>query len=298
MTRSFYGGMLDRFSDSLPTPPRSIAVVGDIIIDRYLFGTSTRANPEGEGIVVEVRRMEERLGGAAAVALLAKAMGADVTLLGHVTPESAILVEDTMLREGIALRVSYGRQDRTTVKQRVVCDGRLMPDRCDFDYVNVTPPIADLPDVDCVLVADYGKGYCAGNRLRHVLKHPLAIVDPARGRDWHDYQGAKVIKPNLLEATLLATCGGTWEMASQLSDKHGVEVVLTLGDEGMVYAGTAGRVQIPAEPASLVDITGAGDTVLAALGVVWGTMPPADCCRFAARMAAKQVESLGIAAVS
>jgi D-beta-D-heptose 7-phosphate kinase/D-beta-D-heptose 1-phosphate adenosyltransferase len=274
-----------------------ITVVGDLILDRYLHCTSDRSNPESGGRVYKVERVEYQLGGAGAVARLAKAMGAEVTLVTAAVGNSGSKLAGLAWHDCDRVRYLFAEGKENSIKQRVICDGRVGHDRIDQDSVlNVSEqpfPVGSL-DADCILVADYGKGVCTDALLRKIMGHPKVIVDPARGRNWSAYRGATLIKPNLTEARMLVPNGASDQAAKQLSETFSVDVVMTLGSGGMYYANP--EVQwIKAEPAEEVDVTGAGDTVLAALGVTWGEMSPVECCQFAARMAAQQVGQLGIA---
>ncbi len=117
-----------------------ITVVGDLILDRYLIGDATKLNPEQPGVVIGVDKEEDRLGGAAAVAMIAAGFGARVTLAG-------VLGRDEPGRRLQKLIADHGIEphlwidDRpTTWKQRIVARGQLRPDRCDRE---VTTPIGD-----------------------------------------------------------------------------------------------------------------------------------------------------------
>ena len=288
-----------------------ITVIGDLILDRYLIGDATKLNPEMPGVVIRVDKEDDRLGGAAAVAMIAAGFGAKVTLAGVVGDDEP----GKRLRELLDLHVieSHVWVDRrpTTWKQRIVTRGQLRPDRCDRE---VTTPVSDraerflaeVPLGDILLISDYGKGVCTrglldmiGGRAREAAIRIL--VDPARSRNWSDYGQVSLIKANWAEATEAAGRSDVrpLALARDLSRQHACDVVVTLGRHGMV-CGERGDAtwHLPAVPTEVRDVCGAGDTVLAVLAIATcrrHTLP--NACRMAARMAACQVRALGIAPV-
>jgi D-beta-D-heptose 7-phosphate kinase/D-beta-D-heptose 1-phosphate adenosyltransferase len=289
-----------------------ITVVGDLILDRYLIGDATKLNPEMPGVVIRVDKEDDRLGGAAAVAMLAAGFGAKVTLAGVVgNDEPGNRLRELLDAHGIESHVWVDGRP-TTWKQRIVTRGQLRPDRCDRE---VTTPVSDraerflaeVPLGDILLVSDYGKGVCTRGLLESIGKHtreaniPI-LVDPARSRDWSDYGQVSLIKANWIEATEAASGGNPrpLALARKLSDSHGCDVVVTLGRCGMVCAESTGATwHRPATPAEVRDVCGAGDTVFAALAVeiVAGKSLP-EACRAAMGAAGRQVAAVGVATVA
>jgi len=289
----------------------NITVVGDLILDRYLIGDASKLNPEQPGVVIRVDKEEDRLGGAAAVAMIAAEFGAHVTLAGVVGRDDS---GDRLRRliESHDIEPHLWIDDRpTTWKQRIVARGQLRPDRCDRE---VTTPIGDhaarflsaVPLGDMLLVSDYGKGVCSQNLLRflgnraHDANVPI-LVDPARGRNWSDYGQVTLIKANRIEALgVAAEETRPLLMARQLADLHRCSVVLTYGGHGMVAAEREGGAwYMPAETTEVRDVCGAGDTVLATLGA--GMLKGNGlrrACRLATQAGGRQVAELGIAAVN
>jgi D-beta-D-heptose 7-phosphate kinase/D-beta-D-heptose 1-phosphate adenosyltransferase len=244
-----------------------ITVVGDLILDRYLIGDATKLNPEQPGVVIRVDREEDRLGGAAAVAMIAAGFGARVTLAGTVgDDEPGVRLRQLLDHHGIESHLSVDHRP-TTWKQRIVARGQLRPDRCDRE---VTTPIhgeaeqflASLPLGDVLLVSDYGKGVCTRGLLqlfgcRARDSDVPVIVDPARSRSWVDYGHVTLIKANWLEA---CEAGRNVEilplaLARWLADEHGCHVIVTLGGYGMVGAERDGPTwYLPAEPVNARDV--------------------------------------------
>lgn len=289
-----------------------ITVVGDLILDRYLIGDATKLNPEMPGVVIRVDKEDDRLGGAAAVAMIAAGFGAKVTLAGVVgDDEPGNRLRELLDVHGIEshLWVDYRP---TTWKQRIVTRGQLRPDRCDRE---VTTPVSDraerflaeVPLGDILLVSDYGKGVCTTGLLESVRKRaheadiPI-LVDPARSRDWSEYGQVSLVKANRAEATEAAFCEHPrpLALARKLSDAYGCDIIITLGRHGMVCAERSGSIwHLPANPTEVRDVCGAGDTVFAALAVGLITQKSLRAACWAAMGAAgRQVAEVGIVAVT
>jgi rfaE bifunctional protein kinase chain/domain len=286
----------------------NITVVGDLILDRYLIGDTTKLNPEQPGVVIRVDREENRLGGAAAVAMLASSMGANVTLAGAVgRDEAGRRLRQLIDEHGIKPHVWTSNRP-TTWKQRIVTRGQLHPDRCDFETTTPIEPdierhLADAPLGDMLLISDYGKGVCTTGLLAALVSRvneaniPI-LVDPARGRDWCDYGQVTLIKANWIEATeqLENTCDDPQEAARILSARHSCAVVITLGERGLVGSECDGNTwHLPAVPTDVHDVCGAGDTVLAAIGIGLASGATIyESCKVAIEAAAVQVAALGV----
>ncbi|MBW4052567.1 MAG: D-glycero-beta-D-manno-heptose-7-phosphate kinase [Proteobacteria bacterium] len=260
-----------------------VLVVGDAMLDRYLFGEVERISPEAPVPVVRVTREEYRLGGAANVALNVKALGPGVTLItavGH--DEPARRLEELLKTQ--AVEVVLGRDPNlfTCVKLRVIGRAQQLV-RVDFENLPDHEVLADmlsdfsrvLPQHDAVLFSDYGKGGLTHIprmiELARAAGKPV-LVDP-KGDDYGRYTGATVITPNRAE---LAQVIGSWksevqleERAQRLRESHGLEgVLVTRSEEGMSLFDTSGHLKVPAQAREVFDVTGAGDTVIATLAAM------------------------------
>lgn len=286
-----------------------ITVVGDLILDRYLIGDATKLNPEQPGVVIRVDKEEDRLGGAAAVAMIAAGFGARVTLAGVVgRDEPGRRLQQLIANHGIEPHLWI--DDRpTTWKQRIVARGQLRPDRCDRE---VTAPISDnaaqflsaVPLGDVLLISDYGKGLCTRRLLNALVDRSdgrQILVDPAQGRDWSDYGHVTLIKANRGEA--IEAVGGVslppLALSRRLADQLRCHVVVTLGKHGMTAAEWNGAITFfPAVPSELRDVCGAGDTILATIG--WGLAKGVSLRKsaaFAVGAASIQVSQVGVSAI-
>ena len=262
---------------------RRVLVVGDVMLDRYWHGSVDRISPEAPVPVVRVSREEERLGGAANVALNVKTLGSRVTLLTVVGTESAAARLKVLLeRQGIETRLGQDERLRTIVKLRVIGRAQQLL-RIDFenepDHEVLQQMLDDfmreLPLHDAVLFSDYGKG-----GLTHITQMIEAarqagkpvLVDP-KGSDYARYAGATVITPNRSE---LMQVVGAWGSEEHLAEKAqalraslGIEtLLLTRSEDGMTIFDARGSSHEPARTREVFDVTGAGDTVIATMAVL------------------------------
>jgi rfaE bifunctional protein kinase chain/domain len=262
---------------------RRVLVVGDVMLDRYWHGSVDRISPEAPVPVVRVSREEERLGGAANVALNVKTLGSRVTLLTVVGTDSAAASLKLLLeRQGIETRLGQDARLRTIVKLRVIGRAQQLL-RIDFenepDHEVLQQMLDDfmreLPLHDAVLFSDYGKG-----GLTHITQMIEAarqagkpvLVDP-KGSDYARYAGATVITPNRSELMQMV---GAWGSEEQLAEKAqalraslGIEtLLLTRSEDGMTIFDVRGSAHEAAQTREVFDVTGAGDTVIATMAVL------------------------------
>ncbi len=261
----------------------NVLVVGDAMLDRYWFGAVDRISPEAPVPVVRVEREEERLGGAANVALNVKALGAKATLLTVVgADDAARRLRELLEQQGVTALLGSDPQLFTIVKLRVIGRAQQLI-RVDFenqpDHEVLSSMLADyeraLPEHDVVLFSDYGKGGLT--HIPRMIELALAagkpvLVDP-KGSDYSRYAGASVITPNRAE---LAQVVGAWSSPEQLVERISTlrhantigAIVLTRAEEGMSIFDASGQVHVPAQAREVFDVTGAGDTVIATLAVM------------------------------
>jgi rfaE bifunctional protein kinase chain/domain len=291
-----------------------VLVVGDAMLDRYWFGAVDRISPEAPVPVVLVQREEERLGGAANVALNVRRLGARATLLTVVgDDEPARAVVRLLNDEGVGSVLGRDPALRTTIKLRVVGRSQQLL-RVDFenrpDHELLAQLLDDfervLPEHDAVLFSDYGKG-----GLTHIARmielargagKPV-LVDP-KGRDFSRYAGATVITPNRNE---LALAMGPWHdeqqlaaLAARLRDEMHIDsLLLTRSEEGMTLFDARGAVHAPAQARQVFDVTGAGDTVIATMAAMLAAgISARDAVPIANRAAGIVVSRFGTASVT
>lgn len=293
-------------------------VVGDAMLDRYWLGNVDRISPEAPVPVVRVTREEERLGGAANVALNVKKLGATSTLMTVVgEDEPARSLHRLLESEGVSSLLGRDAQLMTVVKLRVIGRAQQLM-RIDFenkpDHEVLAQMLANFEAAvrgcDAVLFSDYGKGGLTHIprmiELARQVGKPV-LVDP-KGRDYTRYAGATVLTPNRAE---LAEVVGEWrgeadleQRAQALRKDLGLEaLVLTRSEEGMTLFdsrdGADSRLDVPAQAREVFDVTGAGDTVIATLAAMLAHgMAMRDAVPIANRAGSIVVGKFGTASVS
>lgn len=260
-----------------------VLVVGDAMLDRYLFGEVERISPEAPVPVVRVTREEHRLGGAANVALNVKSLGPGVALITVVgDDEPARKLEGLLKTQAVEVILGRDPQLFTCVKLRVIGRAQQLV-RVDFENQPDHEVLADmlsdfarvLPQYDAVLFSDYGKGGLT--HIPRMIEQARAagkpvLVDP-KGEDYSRYAGATVITPNRSE---LAQVVGSWktdaqleERAQRLRESNRLDaVLLTRSEDGMSLFDGSGHLHVPAQAREVFDVTGAGDTVIATLAAM------------------------------
>lgn len=259
-----------------------VLVAGDIMIDRYLYGAVERLSQEAPVPVVRMQREECRAGAAANVAMNCASLGAIPTLVGILASDkNGRDLIDILNKHDICLRLTGDKTIRTTQKLRIIgrnqqiarIDTEDKP--CSDAVKNMTAiAIEELNDHDIIVLSDYGKGALADVQtiIREAKKlGKFVLVDP-KGHDYSKYAGADLVKPNIDE--MKAMVGG-WSdeaelraKADKLRQSAGIaNVLLTRAGEGMTLYGDFGMAHIPAKAREVYDVTGAGDTVMAAIAV-------------------------------
>ncbi len=291
-----------------------VLVVGDVMLDRYWYGAVDRISPEAPVPVVRVEREEERLGGAANVALNVRTLGARVTLLTVVgQDEAARKLRELLHARGVETALRDDPKLSTIVKLRVIGRAQQLI-RVDFENEpdhEVLGQMLDtfaeqLPLHDLVLFSDYGKGGLAHiPRMIDVARKAgkTILVDP-KGSDYARYAGASVITPNRAE---LAQVTGAWRdeadlraRVDALRAKIGVEaVLLTRSEDGMTLFDAEGATHEAVRALEVFDVTGAGDTVIAVLATLLAAgMPIKQAMRLANKAGGIVVGKFGTSTVS
>lgn len=301
-----------RVAISKKRPPR-ILVVGDVMLDRYWFGQVGRISPEAPVPVVLVERSEERAGGAANVARNAAALGAEVELLSVIgQDEAGDCLTQLLDSEGVRTRFHRDAAVRTTVKLRVVGRQQQLL-RIDFETSPSREVLAaklkdferSVDDCDLVILSDYAKGTLAHvERMIGMARRrgKRVLVDP-KGEDFRRYRGASVLTPNKSEFRQVA---GGWSSEAEFVAKAqklrtGLQLdglLVTRSEEGMTLVRKERVHHVPAQAREVFDVSGAGDTVIATLGVKLAAKATWDAAVRAANLAAGiVVGKLGTAVV-
>ena len=304
-----------------------VLVLGDLMLDRYIWGDAERISQEAPVILLHADKREERLGGASSVAMMLASLGAKVILAG-VTGADADAgrireILDGMLVDHHAVIPDASRP--TTVKERYIgrAQARHPQQMLRVDYEVRDPLSKSVEDrlcavlfariavADIVLISDYDKGVCTPRILKYVIEQAhlrgiRVIADPIRGSDYSKYRGCSAITPNRLEAGLatgrtIQTTDQAFAAARILRDTLGLEAaIVTLDKDGMALCHRDGReIVYPTRPRQVYDITGAGDMVMSVLGlaIAAGADYP-DAIRLGNVAGGLEVEKIGVVTVS
>lgn len=302
-------------------PRIRVLVIGDVMLDHYVWGDATRISPEAPVPVVDISKDTWTAGGAANVALNLVSLGARCTLAGYIgRDEAGRRLSGLLAEHGVGVIPTPG-SGPTIVKTRVLVQHqqlcRLDREAAPANYafpVNKARGLLDkaIRSADAVILSDYAKGMLHDDLVEHVTRVGRAAgkfiaLDPKPKRPLR-FHGLDLITPNKREALQLAGMSlraqaalPAEELCAELHRRHGTRhAVVTLGEEGMLLS-TEGRVvsTLPTAAREVYDVSGAGDTALSALvlGLVAGAgLVPA--ARFANAAAGVVVGKLGTATTS
>jgi D-beta-D-heptose 7-phosphate kinase/D-beta-D-heptose 1-phosphate adenosyltransferase len=269
-----------------------VLVLGDVMLDEFVWGDVTRISPEAPVPVVDVRRESMHLGGAANVLANLVALGARGSVVGVVGNDAAGRRLQTGLSD-LGIQDQYLLVDElrpSTTKTRIIAHSQLVV-RADRESRNpvtgnleqkIVSCLKDaLKQADAFVVSDYDKGVVTPGILREILpvayEHAPVLVDP-KLRNFNAYRPATLITPNHLEALRMSDTedhsdDGSHHAAKVIREKLGCDAVLiTRGDRGMMLLEGDGQpVFVETAAREVYDVTGAGDTVIATLAAALAT---------------------------
>lgn len=269
-------------STSLPNfDLAKVLVIGDIMLDRYWSGNTSRISPEAPVPVVNVADTENRLGGAGNVALNLSTLGCATTLCGIVGDDGeGQITRELTAQAGIKHQLTIDKNNPTITKLRILSRHQQLL-RLDFEEKLHNSPKTELLDklesllseVDAVVISDYDKGTVHDSQaiIQLCKRHNVKVLIDPKGNDYKRYQGATLLTPNLSELEVIVGECATTEIAiskaEELLQELDVEaILLTLSEKGMalIHKDRA-PTQIPTQARDVFDVTGAGDTVIATM---------------------------------
>ena len=304
-----------------------VLVVGDLILDRYVWGDAERISQEAPVILLREERQETRLGGAANVAQMLMGLEASVDLAGVIGADAdgrALALD--LERAGIGTRAVLSDPSRpTTAKVRFMGRAQyrhphqmLRVDRevrhaISMGFANqlLKTILPRLTDYSAILISDYAKGVCTPDLLRPLIdaaRHAglPVIIDPASGANYHNYRGATGVTPNRSETSKatgreVRTIHDAFAAGTTLVERFDLDLAfVTLDRDGIALARRdCEPVHLPTRPREVCDITGAGDMVLAMIGVGMAAgLDAVDLCRLANVAGGLEVEQIGVVPIT
>jgi D-beta-D-heptose 7-phosphate kinase / D-beta-D-heptose 1-phosphate adenosyltransferase len=274
-----------------------VLVIGDLILDQYIWGKVDRISPEAPIPVVKVESRSFRLGGAANVAANLTGLGCKVFLVGvHGTDPSGRILQNILKEKKLDGSCVFCEAVPTITKIRVVgghqqllrIDEEKTDGFPDWVYIDLKRKITEhMPDVDVVIMSDYGKGMFLKGLAADCIKEdgrfekPI-FVDP-KMQDWNLYRGATCITPNLKEFNEVSIKMGLekktfFEKGFEICRQFDLTFLLvTQGSQGMsLFHGDGYTATMPTTAREVYDVSGAGDTVIASFAASFAAGLPLD----------------------
>lgn len=318
MDNYFFESLFGQFSQL------KVAVIGDVMMDTYWWGNVDRISPEAPVPVVSLQKRENRLGGAANVALNLRALGAQVQMLSVIgTDDTGSLLLELFEQNEIDTRGILRSRDRiTTVKSRIISrhqqmlrlDAEIITDLNkseEADFLRLVKRILEKNQPDVLIFEDYNKGVLTENVIAKVIgictkKGIPTCVDPKQ-KNFLAYQHVTIFKPNLKEVK------EGLHIAIPVIDKEAMQAVheqlhevlhhqisfITLSEKGVFVQNGKDALLIPSHLRNIADVSGAGDTVIAVASLVWAATQNAPLMAEMANIAGGLVcEEVGVVAIN
>ena len=293
---------------------KNILVIGDIILDAYIFGTVDRISQEAPVPIVSIAEKNFKPGGAANVALNLSGLGANVQLIG--LTGSGINCDELQKcfekNNNINLHLVKDEGRPTSVKTRIIADGKQVA-RLDDEATNEINQIhkeklksifdANSKNIDGIIIEDYNKGTLSSDVIVHIIdsasKNSIPVYVDPKYDNYEHYKGVRLFKPNLVEYNTIVrnkNFGVLPESGFKFKEYIDSEILLlTLGAEGMSLYFNDSHNQIPTKARKVYDVSGAGDTVIAtfAMNDICG-LDPLESSIIANLAAGRVCEEIGV----
>ena len=262
---------------------QSILVIGDVMLDKFMWGNASRISPEAPVPIISVNKISHSPGGAANVALNLSKLSANVQILGIVGDDNeGAILEDTLLKNGVKTQFITDAKISTTTKTRIIAHGQQVV-RTDYedirdvnsDQIKIIKDILDkiIPEIDAIIIQDYNKGLLVKDSIKTILeisseKNIPVYVDPKKD-NFFAYNKIRLFKPNLFEfesAINFKEQDKSFEdLGKDLRKKINAEILMVTRSEEGVTLFTDKNVQTISTKARKVhDVSGAGDTAISA----------------------------------
>ena len=262
---------------------QSILVIGDVMLDKFMWGNASRISPEAPVPIISVNKISHSHGGAANVALNLSKLSANVQILGIVGDDNeGAILEDTLLKNGVKTQFITDAKISTTTKTRIIAHGQQVV-RTDYedirdvnsDQIKIIKDILDkiISEIDAIIIQDYNKGLLVKDSIKTILeisseKNIPVYVDPKKD-NFFAYNKIRLFKPNLFEfesAINFKEQDKSFEdLGKDLRKKINAEILMVTRSEEGVTLFTDKNVQTISTKARKVhDVSGAGDTAISA----------------------------------
>ena len=264
-----------------------ILIVGDVMLDKYYFGNVERISPEAPVPIVNIKKEESRLGGAANVANNIASLGGQTLLCGTIGHDFWGKELERLSRQKNIKTMLLRTQCPTITKARII-GGKQQIVRVDYedrsDLINEDKKLlqeafcANISDYDILVISDYGKGLITEEFCNYLIRYAKkngkkVIIDP-KGKNWKKYSGADLVTPNVKELSDIV--GYTVPNTDRAIEKAAREAInanqltsllVTRSEKGMSLISDMSPIHIPTHSEEVFDVSGAGDTVVATLSI-------------------------------
>ena len=262
---------------------KKVLIIGDCMIDAYMWGEINRISPEAPVPVVEVKKHENRLGGAANVALNIQSLGSTPIICSVIgNDDKGVLFKNLMKNAKLSTKgILTSEKRKTTLKTRVIADNKhqVRIDEEDTDPISIENQFLELvkklmSNTDVIILQDYNKGVLTPKVITEVIslaktKNIPTIVDPKK-KNFNCYKDSTIFKPNLSEIKTGMNIDFNADNTKELKKVSGTlreklnakAVLLTLSSRGICINSAGNFQHTPAFKRSIIDVSGAGDTVI------------------------------------
>ncbi len=281
MTKSEVNELFESFNDL------NCLIIGDVMVDAYIWGNVNRISPEAPVPVFEAQKRENRLGGAANVALNIQSLGANPILCGVIGNDiKGKVFEEVLSNQNLSNAGIIKSDERlTTCKTRIISSSHHMlrvdeeilepiSETDSKELVNKVKHLVDNQNIDVVIFEDYDKGLLNATNIQEIVnflneKNIPSCVDPKKD-NFLNYSGTTLFKPNFKEFTVglkediqKGDIDALMKHAEKFSSNQNIKnVMVTLSEHGVMLYNKDVQIHIPAEIRNISDVSGAGDTVI------------------------------------
>ncbi len=266
---------------------KKILIIGDVMIDAYMWGNVERISPEAPVPIVSIANREKRLGGAANVALNVRALGAEAILCAVIgDDDNGKIFQQLLKKRNLTSKgILVNKERNTTIKTRIICDNqhllRVDEEICEplsltleNKFIEHLSKLISNDKIDALIFEDYDKGNITHRIIEHVVsltnkKNIPTLVDPKK-HNFNFYKNVSLFKPNFKETTEglkididKNNIESIHKAAQTLQTKMNIKTVLiTLSELGIFICEDGSYYNAPAQIRDIVDVSGAGDTVI------------------------------------
>ena len=305
--------------ENIKKNPPTILVLGDIMLDRFIYGDAERISPEAPIPVVSITNEKQMLGGCGNVITNLNNIGIKTIPFCVVGKDNAgdLLIEKFLNQRIPVSNIFQVKKVMTTEKIRVVADNQQIV-RIDKDMTNLGSEYVDIftdnflkftKNIDCVIISDYAKGVCQEKLIKKIISistdHKIPILVDPKGANWMKYKHASLITPNVKEVENILgeklTRDKDYEIAAKkICSTYKIDACLiTKGAEGMSFFSKDDVFHLKSNAKEVFDVSGAGDTVIAmmAAGVV-ANLSYKQAAQFSNQAAGVVVGNFGTSAIT